>query len=136
MSCDMTLVGGPGFEPGASRSRTVLVACPLVSCGILQGPAEFNRRSRRLLSCPLRSAWFRDSVPRLCPGAYLKLQGPVTLWAAVDSNHLPPRWPGPERCADERVSIDSDGAPRRVLSGVLTGLSTGRTALLAAELPF
>ena len=63
------MVGGPGFEPGASRSRTVAIACPLVSWGILQGPAEFNRRSRRLLSCPLRSAWFRDSVPRLCPGA-------------------------------------------------------------------
>ena len=44
------------------------MACPRVSWGIVQGPAEFNRRSRRLLSCPLRSAWFRDSVPRLCPG--------------------------------------------------------------------
>src|SRR6266478_7467743 len=28
-----TLVGGPGFEPGASRSRTGAMACPLVSCG-------------------------------------------------------------------------------------------------------
>ena len=73
------LVGGPGFEPGASRSRTGRMSCPLMSRGILQGPAEFNRRSRRLLSCPLRSAWFRDSGPRLCPGgAYFPTIQPVT----------------------------------------------------------
>ena len=29
------LVGGPGFEPGASRSRTLRMSCPRVSRGFL-----------------------------------------------------------------------------------------------------
>ena len=36
------LVGGPGFEPGASRSRTVLMACPRVSCQLRDGPPELK----------------------------------------------------------------------------------------------
>src|SRR5579864_8555973 len=40
-----TLVGGPGFEPGASRSRTVSVACPRVSRRLRKGPAD--------LKCPV-----------------------------------------------------------------------------------
>src|SRR6266511_2577496 len=35
-----TWSGGPGFEPGASRSRTVVMACPPVSRGLLQYPPD------------------------------------------------------------------------------------------------
>ncbi len=38
------LVGGPGFEPGASRSRTVLVACPPVSRRLPRCPPEVVSR--------------------------------------------------------------------------------------------
>ncbi len=30
------MIGGPGFDPGASRSRTLVTACPLVSRRLLQ----------------------------------------------------------------------------------------------------
>ena len=45
-TCERTegLVGGPGFEPGASRSRTVLVACPGVSRRLPKGPPDLNCR--------------------------------------------------------------------------------------------
>jgi len=36
------LVGGPGFEPGASRSRTVSVPCPPVSDRLLCRPREYE----------------------------------------------------------------------------------------------
>ena len=35
------MVGGPGFEPGASRSGTVSAPCPRVSWRLLWGPPEF-----------------------------------------------------------------------------------------------
>jgi len=37
-----TLVGGPGFEPGASRSRTVSAACPPVSDRPPRCPREYE----------------------------------------------------------------------------------------------
>src|SRR5260370_25347021 len=36
------LVGGPGFEPGASRSRTVSAPCPRVSWRLLLGLLTSN----------------------------------------------------------------------------------------------
>jgi hypothetical protein len=43
------LVGGPGFEPGASRSRTVLAVCRRVSLWLLQVPPELKWRCLRVL---------------------------------------------------------------------------------------
>src|SRR5712664_4831072 len=51
------LVGGPGFEPGASRSRTVLVACPLVSRRLPRCPPELKLLRFGVRPCPPRSAW-------------------------------------------------------------------------------
>jgi hypothetical protein len=62
------LVGGPGFEPGASRSRTGTEIGPHVSCRFLQCPFVLNCRGRRVLWCAPVSPRFRESVPRLCPG--------------------------------------------------------------------
>ena len=59
------LVGGPGFEPGASRSRTGRMSCPLVSPRFLQGPPVLNFARHRVLLCPLGSSWFRECVTRL-----------------------------------------------------------------------
>src|SRR6202022_2444302 len=58
---DQSLVGGPGFDPGASRSRTVLVACPRVS--------------RRLRRCPSELKLPRPSCPFLCPAGALQVPG-------------------------------------------------------------
>jgi hypothetical protein len=44
------LVGGPGFEPGASRSRTVSVPCPPVSGRL---PPSSSRIPSRPAWCPL-----------------------------------------------------------------------------------
>jgi hypothetical protein len=63
------LVGGPGFEPGASRSRTVVVACPLLSRRLPRCPPELKLPHLRVRPCPPRATWFRESVPRLCPGS-------------------------------------------------------------------
>jgi hypothetical protein len=38
------LVGGPGFEPGALRSRTAAAACPRVSGWLREGPTELGCR--------------------------------------------------------------------------------------------
>src|SRR6266704_1618237 len=46
------LVGGPGFEPGASRSRTGTTVRPSVSRRFLACPPVLNRRARRVLSSP------------------------------------------------------------------------------------
>ena len=51
-----TLVGGPGFEPGASRSRTVLVACPPVSRRLPRCPPELKLPRRGVRACPPRAA--------------------------------------------------------------------------------
>ena len=50
-----TLVGGPGFEPGASRSRTLHRSCPRVSRRFLQCPSVLNFEavvSLCVLPCP------------------------------------------------------------------------------------
>ncbi len=39
------MVGGPGFEPGASRSRTVTISCPPVSAGVLEVPPDLEMLS-------------------------------------------------------------------------------------------
>jgi hypothetical protein len=36
------MVGGPGFEPGASRSRTVAGTCPQVSDRLPCRPREYE----------------------------------------------------------------------------------------------
>src|SRR2546423_4653189 len=59
------MVGGPGFEPGASRSRTVVMSCPPVSSRLLKCPLVLDCCLLRVLPGPPRSSWFRDSVPRL-----------------------------------------------------------------------
>src|SRR5439155_4437311 len=59
------LVGGPGFEPGASRSRTGLMSCPSVSQRLLPCPAVLDWRLGRDLACPPVSSWFRNCVTRL-----------------------------------------------------------------------
>ncbi len=41
------MVGGPGFEPGASWSRTDLMPCPPVSRRLLQCPPERDLPRRR-----------------------------------------------------------------------------------------
>src|SRR5439155_17472722 len=69
------LVGGPGFEPGVSRPRTVLVACPPVSRRLPTCPPELKLPLLNVRLCPPRAAWCRESVPRLCPGACLKRRG-------------------------------------------------------------
>jgi hypothetical protein len=65
----MTLVGGPGFEPGAPRSRTLCTSCPPVSPRFLQCPPVLNptRSSFPLVSsCVLLVPRMRDkSVTRL-----------------------------------------------------------------------
>jgi hypothetical protein len=43
------MVGGPGFEPGASRSRTGVMPCPLVSCGIRKVPPVLELDLLRVL---------------------------------------------------------------------------------------
>jgi hypothetical protein len=43
------LVGGPGFDPGASRSRTGPMACPLVSCGVRAVPPVLELDLLRVL---------------------------------------------------------------------------------------
>ena len=58
------LVGGPGFEPGASRSRTVSVPCPPVSDRLLRVLLYLIGAmvvTVRVLSCPPGSgiAWHR-----------------------------------------------------------------------------
>src|SRR6266852_6043763 len=65
------LVGGPGFEPGASRSRTVVIACPLVSRRLPRCPPELKLPHLRVRPCPPRATWFRESVPRPCPAYVL-----------------------------------------------------------------
>src|SRR5437667_10953597 len=40
------LVGGPGFEPGASRSRTLRRSCPRVSRRFFQCPSVLNFEGR------------------------------------------------------------------------------------------
>ena len=42
MVVNTKLVGGPGFEPGASRSRTVAGTCPQVSDRLLCRPREYE----------------------------------------------------------------------------------------------
>jgi hypothetical protein len=59
------LVGGPRFEPGASRSRTGTTVCPSVSRRFLACPPVLNRRARRVLSSPPVSSWFRNCVTQL-----------------------------------------------------------------------
>jgi hypothetical protein len=43
------LVGGPGLEPGASRSRNMLEPCPRVTWRLPQCPPELDCRHRRVL---------------------------------------------------------------------------------------
>ena len=69
------LVGGRGFEPRASRSRTVSVTCPRVSRRVRRCPPELKVPRLGVRACPPRSAWCRESVPRLCPGECLKRRG-------------------------------------------------------------
>jgi len=56
------LVGGPGFGPGASRSRAGRMSCPLVSRRFLQRPPVLDVDRRRVLACPPVSFWFRECV--------------------------------------------------------------------------
>ncbi len=58
----MTTVGGPGFEPGASRSRTGRMSCPPVSCRFLRCPPVPNALDLRVLSFPSVSFWFCECV--------------------------------------------------------------------------
>ncbi len=59
------MVGGPGFEPGASRSRTLRMSCPPVSRRFLQCPAVHNFTGCRVTAYPPVSPWFRECVTRL-----------------------------------------------------------------------
>src|SRR5437773_812262 len=65
------MVGGPGFEPGASCSRTVLVECPRVSRWLRRGPPELRLPLLGVHPCSRRAAWCQGSVPRLCPSPSL-----------------------------------------------------------------
>src|SRR5437762_13834551 len=71
------MVGGPGFEPGASCSRTVLVEWPRVSRWLRRGPPELKLPLLGVHPCSRRAAWCHRSVPRLCPPpALTKLLSP------------------------------------------------------------
>src|SRR5437762_1851399 len=59
------MVGGPGFEPGASRSRTLRISCPPVSRRFRQCPPVLNFDGRCVLLCPSVSSWFRECVTHL-----------------------------------------------------------------------
>jgi hypothetical protein len=59
------LVGGPGFEPGASRSRTVWAACPTRSSRTRPTPPEYKSRRLRIRWLPLMTARCRECVTRL-----------------------------------------------------------------------
>src|SRR5207302_6985849 len=59
------LVGGPGFEPGASRSRTLRMSCPPVSRRFLQCPPALDSTRRRVLGYPPVSSWFPECVTHL-----------------------------------------------------------------------
>ena len=59
------MVGGRGFEPGASRSRTGSMSCPLVSRRFLWCPPVLNLTHLRVLLCPSVSSWFRECVTQL-----------------------------------------------------------------------
>src|ERR1700694_2313083 len=59
------LVGGPGFEPGASRSRTVSVPCPPVSDRLPRRPREYEIDQAGVLWCPPRAVRCRECVIRL-----------------------------------------------------------------------
>ena len=48
----LDLVGGPGFEPGASRSRTAVVSCPSVSRRLLPCPPVSSCTRAGSSSCP------------------------------------------------------------------------------------
>jgi hypothetical protein len=59
------LVGGPRLEPGASRSRTVLFACPTGSSRTRNAPPEYKSRRVRVRWLPLMTARCRECVTRL-----------------------------------------------------------------------
>ncbi len=85
------LVGGPGYEPGASRSRTVLVACPRVSCRLRKGLLN----STALAWCPEVTPWSR-AVPGMRDPAVTGDGSDVPSW----TNH------GSEaRCSPDRVDF-------------------------------
>ena len=94
------MVGGPGFEPGASRSQTGVMSCPLVSSGVRAVPPVLEMDLLRVLPVTSCIHW----VPRMRDTAVTSNFSETDLQssgvpspdyyarrAAVDSNHLPPR---------------------------------------------
>ena len=59
------LVGGPGFEPGASPSRTLRTSCPPVSRRFLPCPPVRDPVRLRVPWCPSVPFWFRKGVTQL-----------------------------------------------------------------------
>jgi hypothetical protein len=59
------MVGGEGFEPSSSRSRTVSSACPRVSQRLRRCPPELKLPHLGVRPYPPRAAWCRESVTRL-----------------------------------------------------------------------
>jgi hypothetical protein len=81
-----TRVGrGPGFEPGASRSRTLRTSYPPVSRRFLQCPPVLNFDGRRVLLFPSVSSWFRECVTHLYSvGVQTRsLPSPAARWLHV-----------------------------------------------------
>jgi hypothetical protein len=68
------VVGGPGFEPGASRSRTVLVT-GLESGRLSRCPREPKLPHPGIRPCPPRAAWCRELW---APARPSKGRAPVT----------------------------------------------------------
>ena len=127
------MVGGPGFEPGASRSRTLRRSCPPVSCRVRQCPPVPDFVRRRVRWCPPVTSWFRECVTT----------------SVTRLSHRPVRCRRRDRSPrprDQRVLADSHervGAPcHRRFPGADSARNPGRTALTgtwwtrARPLPF
>src|SRR2546426_3814848 len=80
MSCDMTLVGGPGFEPGASRSRITqyfVQTCPFLRFSVRffestrPGRPDLHESSAGLLHEVLHNSG-RDDPPSRASRTFLQ----------------------------------------------------------------
>jgi hypothetical protein len=73
------MVGGEGFEPSYSRSRTVSAAGPTSSSRTRHAPTEFKSRRLRVRSLPLMTARCRECVTRLASRSAYKDEHPQPL---------------------------------------------------------
>jgi hypothetical protein len=70
--------GARDLNPEPSRSRTESASCPRGSHRVRRCPPEPKLPCLGVRPCRPRSAWCRESVPRLCPRVCLNDGGPAT----------------------------------------------------------